>query len=216
MRRLAAVGLAAFLIPVAFAVPSVAQPDGIDESQLVPTLSQTFAPWTCVLKSSGPVCRGERHLLSDWAPEDIPCDVALYNRRTEDRWQTRYYDHDYLNYDRWFRTNDVDEYSTSPSGPGGVSIRTNVRWTETFAVPGDDSTLTYAASGTHWDVQGPTGASVYRVVGTMTSPYGGDTTFTGHVTQDGVTTRYADAAFDDIFDEDWFLATVCEVAKANA
>ncbi|WP_062385511.1 hypothetical protein [Demequina iriomotensis] len=215
MRVLATVGIAV-LIPLALASPSAAKPDEVDESTLVPALSGSFVPWACHLTSSGPVCKGERHLHGDWTLDDEPgCDVPVYNRRTEDRYQTRYYGLDNLEYHRRFRTNDVDEYSTSSTGPGGVSIRTNVRWTEEFTVPGDDSTLSYVADGVHWKIQGATGAPVYMVVGRMVTPYGGDTTFTGHVTQDGVTTRYVDAAFDDFFDEDWFFSTICELAIAE-
>ncbi|WP_156163592.1 hypothetical protein [Demequina subtropica] len=213
MHKTAAVGLAAALLSVALAGPAVARPDAVVESLLVPALSGSFAPWSCHVTPHGTVCAGERHLHYDWTLDDEPgCDVPVYNRRTEHRHQIRYYDQDNLNDFRRFRTHDIDEYALTDDGPATVSIRTDVRWTEEFAVPGDDATLSYVADGVHWKIQGANGAIVYMVVGRMVTPYGGDTTFTGHVTQDGVTTRYVDASFDDFFDEDWFFSTICEVA----
>jgi hypothetical protein len=62
------------------------------------TLDSSFAPpFTCKLKSTGPVCTGERHIDEDRAPLDFPCTVPVNGRRVEDRYTTRYRNHDYLN-----------------------------------------------------------------------------------------------------------------------
>jgi hypothetical protein len=213
--RPALAALAALLMPLSLAGTAAASPVDVDESRLVPSLSQSFAPWTCKMKITGPVCDGERHILSDWHPDGIPCDVPLYNRRTENRFSTRFYDQNYLNYDRKFRSNDIDEYSISPSGPGGVTIRSNVRFSEPFDVPGDDSTFDVISDGILWDIQGANGSPVWLVVGTLVEPHDGSATFTGHATKEGVTTRYVDAPLEDVLDEDWFFAQICETAKAN-
>ena len=105
----------------------------IDESRLVPALAPGWGEWRCHLRATGPVCSGERHQRLGWAAADLPCDVPLYSRYTSDRYQTRYYDHDYRNYFRKFRTTDLDEMSTSPEGPvtatirGQVAVRRDVR-----------------------------------------------------------------------------------------
>ena len=192
-----------------------AAPDEVDESRLVPALSPTFVPWTCKMKSTGPVCGGERHLFSDWAPADIPCDVPLWNSRVEHRYQTRYYDHDYLNYDRTFRTNDVDYFSTSPIGPATATIKANIRFVEPFAVRGDDQTVTVISHGTLWDIRSTQGAAVFRAVGTLVEPYDAPPTFSGHLTVEGVTTTYRNAPLDAIIDDASFFGWVCEAATAG-
>lgn len=80
--------------------------------------------------------------------------MPLDDRRTENRCSTRFYDHEYLNDDRKVRTDDVDEYSSSPSGPAALTIRTNARFAEPFDVPGDDSTVDVVTDGVIWDIQG--------------------------------------------------------------
>jgi hypothetical protein len=214
--RLTAAGLAlaAFAAPHPAAAAS-ASPDTVDRSRLVPALSPTFVPWTCKMKATGPVCDGERHLSSDWAPADIPCDVPLWNKRVEDRYQTRYYDHDYLNYNRKFRTNDVDYFSTTPSGPATATIKTNGRWVEPFAVRGNDQTITVISKGTLWDIRSAHGPAVFRAVGTLVEPYDAPPTFSGHVTVEGVTTTYLNAPLDAFLDDDRFLSWVCEAATAG-
>ncbi len=193
-----------------------AVPDEVDESRLRPALSPTFAPWDCTLKVTGPVCTGERHLTSDWAPSpDFACAVPVWGARTEDRYQTRFYDEAYLNYDRTFRTDDTDFLSTSPTGPATATIDAHVRFTEPFAVPGDDSTRTIISSGTLWDVRPVSGPPVFRAVGTLVEPYDGPATFTGHVTIDGVTTRYVDAPLESFFTFEAFTEWVCRAATGS-
>lgn len=217
MRRTPIVAtLVAVLAPVCLAGPTAASPIDVDESRLVPSLSQSFAPWHCMMKVTGPVCDGERHLLSDWQRvEDIACDVPLYNRRTENRYSTRFYDHEYLNYDRKVRTDDVDEYSSSPTGPAALTIRSNARFAEPFDVPGDDSTFDVITDGVIWDIQGANGRPIWLVVGTLVEPHDGPATFSGHATKDGITTRYVDAALDEVLDEDWFFGQICATATAQ-
>ncbi|WP_062201179.1 hypothetical protein [Demequina salsinemoris] len=214
MRRVPAIAAAAIVLTISLSGPSSARSGDVDESLLQPSLSPTFAPWTCTLKDSGPVCVGTRVVDTGWVlDEEIPCDVPLYNRHTEIRTQIRYYDDDYLNYDRRFRTRDLDQYGTSPDGPAGVSIRANLRFQEPFAVPGDDSTIDLLAQGVFWDMKDSDGHRLLMAVGSSFEPHDGDGTFTGHVTQDGVTARFVDAPLDDILDIDWFFATICEEAR---
>lgn len=182
----------------------------VDQSRLVPTtLDSSFAPFVCKDKQTGPVCSGERHLVEDWAPTDWPCGVPVFGARTEDRWTTRYYDTDYLNYDRWFRSHDIDYLSTAPDGPATATISANVRFREPFAVPGDDSTMTVITSGTIWDIRSVRGAPIFRAVGTLVEPPDAGATFTGHVTVDGVTTRYDDAPLESFFTDEAFVDWVC-------
>jgi hypothetical protein len=210
----ASIALLAYAAPPPTTAAS-APPDEVDQSRLVPTLSTTFVPWTCKMKITGPVCDGERHLFSDWAPADIPCDVPLWNSRVEDRYQTRYYDHDYLNYNRKFRTNDVDYFSTTPTGPATATIKTNGRFVEPFAVRGDDQTRTVISNGTLWDIRGAQGSAVFRAVGILVEPYDAPPRFSGHVTVEGVTTAYRNAPLDAFFDDARFFGWVCEAATAS-
>jgi len=210
---LAVLALVAAATPVARADP----PDEVDQSLLVPTtLDSAFAPFTCRLRPTGPVCTGERHLDTGWVPvPDFPCDETLHNRFVSDRWSTRYYDHDYLNYDRRVRLDDVDHFSTTPGGPATATITSHTRFFEPFAVPGDDTTRTIVTSGTIWDVRGVGGAPLLRTVGTLVEPPGEVGTFTGHVTRDGVTTRYEDAPLDEATPESELFAAVCRAATGG-
>ena len=198
------------------ATPATASADSppgpVDESRLVPSLSPTFTPWTCKAKQTGPVCTGERHRTSDWELTDFPCAEPVYNARDERRRQTRFYDWNYLNYYRSFESKDVDWFSTSPDGPATGSIGVTVRFTEHFAVPGDDSTLTIVSDGVLYDIRPALGAPLWRAVGTLVEPPGEVGTFTGHVTDHGVTTRYVDASFADVLTDETFVSAVCEAA----
>ena len=209
----AAVGLVAFVVPgSAVADP----PEEVDQSLLVPTtLDSSFAPFECKLKSTGPVCTGERHIREDWAPSDLPCDAPLFASRVADAYSTRYYDHDYLNYDRFVRNIDTDFLSTSPSGPATATITANVRFTEPFAVSGDDSTFTVITQGVPWDIRPVGGPAIFRAVGTLVEAPGEIGTFTGHVTVDGVTTTYDDAPLDVVLPEEAFFDYVCGAATGG-
>lgn len=182
----------------------------------MPALSPTFAPWDCKAKRTGPVCTGERHLRHDWAPvDDASCDVPIWGSRVEDRYQTRYYDHDYLNYYREFRTNDVDYFSTSPTGPATAQISSTVRFFETFDVRGDDQIMTIITKGATWDLRPAQGPALFRVVGTLVEPYNAAATFSGQVTINGKSTRYDDAPLEEFFSEEFFLATLCQAATSD-
>lgn len=208
-----AAGLACAVPAGAGAVP----PEEVDQSLLVPsTLTSSFAPFTCRVRPTGTVCTGERHLDTGWEPvPDFPCDQPLHNRYVSDRWSTRYYDHDHLNYDRRVRMHDVDHFSTTPGGPATATITSHVRFFEPFAVPGDESTRTIVTTGTIWEVRGAVGAPLLRVVGTLVEPPGGVATFTGHVTRDGVTTRYDDAPLDVASPEGELLDAACRAATGG-
>lgn len=200
-------------------VPTTAQADPrpeVDESLLVPsTLDSAFAPFTCRLRPTGPVCTGERHLDTGWLPVDLPCDVQLHNRYVSDRWSTRYYDHDYLNYDRRVRMHDVDYFSTTAGGPATATITSHVRFEEPFAVPGDDTTFTVITTGTILDIGPVGGPAALRVVGTLVEPPGETGTFTGHVTRGDRTTRHVEEPYDQVLPEEEFLATVCRATTGG-
>lgn len=217
MSRTPALVLAAALLAVLTPVSSAqATPGTVDESRLQPLLSPTFAPWDCKLKTTGPVCTGERHLAQDFGlTEDFGCSVPLWNARTEDRYQTRYYDQDYRNVDRSFRTKDTDFLSTSPSGQGAATIDTHVRFTTPFAVAGDDTTRTIISSGTVLEVRPVTGPALLRIVGTLVEPPDAPATFSGNITVDGVTTRYADVLYDSVFTFELFADAVCRAATGS-
>jgi hypothetical protein len=187
----------------------------VDENQLVPALSPTFAPWDCKAKLTGPVCTGERHLHDDWAPIADLCDVPIWGSRVEHRYQIRYYDHDNLNYYREFRTNDIDYLSTSPTGEAAASISTNVRFFETFDVRGDDQTLTITTNGVIWDLRPAQGPAIFRAVGTLVEPYNAAPTFSGHATINGDTTRYDDAPLESVITEEIFFAAACQAATSG-
>lgn len=219
-RRLPAVMLALVLPAVVLGGTSVADadpPDEVDQTQLVPTtLDSSFAPFTCRLRRTGPVCTGERHVHTDWGPFDFSCgDVPLHARTDSDRYTTRYYDNDFLNYDRHFRSQDTDYLSTSPSGPATGTITGNVRFDEPFAVPGDDRTFTVVTQGVPWDIRPVGGPAVFRAVGTLVEPPGEVGTFTGHTTADGVTTRYVDAPLDEVLPDDDFVEYVCRAVTGG-
>ena len=215
--RTGALILAVLLLTVlTLASGAQAAPNTVDESRLQPRLSPTFVPWDCKLKATGPVCKGERHLRIPWGPNDeFPCSVPLWGSRREDRYQIRYYNQDYLNVDRRFRTNDTDFLSTSPTGPATATIDTHARFTEPFAVPGDDASITVITTGTILDVRPATGPSLLRIVGTLVEPPDAPATFTGHATVDGVTTRYVDAPIDRFFTFEVFADAVCRAATGS-
>jgi hypothetical protein len=208
-----AAALAVLALAVATSPGVVAQADPpaeVDQALLVPTtLDSAFAPFTCRSTPTGPVCTGEWHLDTGWQPVDFPCDVPIHNRFVANRFQVRYYDHDFLNYDRHFRSRDIDYFSPDPDGPATGTIRTNVRFVEPFAVPGDDATRTIITSGTLYDIRGVRGPALFRMVGTLAEPPGEVGRFSGHVTRDGVTTTYGDAPIDVVLPEEDFLDYVC-------
>ena len=210
---LATLTLAAVLGPVgAQADP----PQEVDQSLLVPsTLTSAFAPFDCKLKNTRPVCTGERHISADWGPFDFPCDVPVYGRFESHRYSTRYYNHDYLNYDRRVRIDDIDYLSTSAEGPATASIRVHGVFEEPFAVPGDDTTFTVITRGTIWDIRPAGGRSLFRAVGTLVEPPGGPSSFTGHVTADGVTTTYDGVPHQEFLDDDAFVDYVCRAATGG-
>lgn len=187
----------------------------VDQSLLVPTtLDSVFAPYDCRTTPTGVVCSGEHHINDDWALTDLPCDVPLYGRYVQDRYQTRYYDENYLNYLRKFRTRQVDYFSTGPNGPSTATIATDVQYTVSFAVPGDDKTGTVTSTGVLWDVRGNQGPPAFRVVGTLVEPFDAPATFTGVVTVEDATTRYVDAPLDAFINEEAFFGAVCRLATA--
>jgi hypothetical protein len=204
-------GIATLVLAVGAMAPVHAgAPTEVDQSLLVPTtLDSSFAPFVCKDKRTGPVCTGERHLVDDWALADWPCDVPVYGARTEDRWTTRYYNQDYLNYDRSFRSHDVDYLSTAPDGPATATISANTRFREPFAIPGDDATFTVITSGTLWDIRSVGNEPTFRAVGTLVEPPDQGPTFTGHVTVDGVTTSYDDAPLEAFFTDEAFVGWTC-------
>jgi hypothetical protein len=215
--RVAVVAIVSVLAWMAGPTTASAQapPGPMDESRLVPTLSPTFTPWTCKAKQTGPVCTGERHLTFDWELTDFPCAVPVYNARDERRRQTRFYDWNYLNYDRSFQSNDVDWFSTSPQGPATGSISTTIRFQELYGVPGDDATRTITTDGVLYDIRSAHGASLWRAVGNLVEPPGEVGTFTGHVTDHGVSMRFVDAPFSEVLPDDTFVSVVCEAATGT-
>ena len=209
--------IATLILAAAVTAPVHAQPpDEVDQTLLVPTtLDSSFAPFICKAKRTGPVCKGERHLVTDWALTDWPCGPPVYGAYTEDRWTTRYYNTDYLNYDRLFRTHNVDYLSTSATGPATATIRTDARFREPFEVPGDDSTFTIITTGTIWDIRSVGSDPIFRVVGTLVEPPDAAPTFTGLVSVDGVTTSYEDAPLDSFLSDDAFVGYVCRAATGT-
>ncbi len=186
----------------------------VDQTLLVPTtLDSSFAPFDCRMAPTGPVCTGERHLEEDWVQvDDFGCELPLFDKFVVDRYQTRYYDHDNLNYFRQFRTHNVDYFALDPSGPPTASITTHARFTEDFAVRGDDRTMTITTSGVLWDVRPTNGAPVLRITGTLVEPYDGPATLTGHRVLNGDSTHYDDAPLDDVLPWETFASAVCQAA----
>ena len=127
---------------------------------------------------------------------------------TSDRYQTRYYDHDDRNYFRRFRTTDLDEMSTSPEGPVTATIRGQVRFVETFDVPGDDGTRTITSIGTLWEVRRVDGAPLLRVVGTSVEPYNRAATFSGWIITGSGTEHYQNVSLDVPIE--LFFVAVCD------
>ena len=213
VRRLVIIPAATVLLVAGASAAARAEPPPgrVDVSRLVPSLSASFAPWTCKAVQTGPVCNGERRIDTGWGPFDFSCgDTPVYARHEEVRRATRYYGWDYLNYDRRVRTNDIDYLGTSPGGPATATISTTVRFVEPFAVPGDDSTFTVITDGVIWDIRSAQGAALFRAVGTLVEPPGEVGTFTGHVTEHGITTRYTNAPLTEVLSKDAFVELVCE------
>lgn len=210
-RRGAMTVLALSLTLVVAPLPAVAEPPApVDESRLVPSLSDGFAPWTCRTKSDGPVCRGEYHWSRGWAPFDLSCgETQLWARGESARHQTRYYNTDYLDTFREFRTNDVDYLSTSPTGPVTATISTNVRFEETFAVPGDDQTRTITTQGLLWDIRSTQGPPVWRAVGTLVEAPDAVAAFSGQVISGAHSTRFENAPLPEVLSDDTFATAVC-------
>lgn len=196
---------------------SAAPPPGpVDESLLVPALNPDLAPWTCTAKQSGPVCTGELDAVNEWQPFDFACDVPVYARSTFQRRATRYYDWDHRNYDRFVHQNDVDELSTSPTGPATATVTARTRFREPFAVPGDVSTMTVITQGVPLDIRPVQGPPVLRLVGTLVEPSGEVGTFSGHVTERGVTTHYEGAPLPEVLSDESFVEAVCEAVGGTA
>ncbi len=191
-----AVGVALLCSIATGASSAMAGREEIDESRLVPALAPGWGEWRCNLRATGPVCSGERHQRFDWAESDLPCDVPLYSRFTSDRYQTRYYGHDYRNYFRKFRLSDLDEMSTSPRGRVTATIRARTRYFATFDVPGDDATTTITTIGTLWEVRRADGELLLRVVGTAVEPYNGPATFSGLIITGSGTEHYHNVSLD--------------------
>ena len=208
---------AVLILATTVAAPAQAKsPDEVDQTLLVPTtLDSSFAPFVCKAKRTGPVCKGERHIVADWAPADWPCGPPVYGAYREDRWTTRYYNTDYLNYDRQFRTHNVDYLSTSDAGPATATIQTDARFREPFEVPGDDSTFTIITTGTILDIRSVGRDPIFRAVGTLVEPPDAAPTFTGHVTVDGVSTSYNDAPLDSFLSDDALVRYLCRAVTVT-
>jgi len=145
-------------------------------------------------------------------PAGLPCAVPVWNKQVSDRTQTRYYDHDNLNYFRKFRSRDVDYLSTSTTGEHAGSVSTPGRFFETFGVRGDDKTITVTTEGVLWDVRMPHGRSLLHAVGTLVEPYNAPETFSGVVTLDGVSTLYQNVPLSTFITDDMFFALLCRSA----
>ena len=192
-------------------------PPAVDESRLMPTLSPTFTPWSCQTKQEGPVCKGERHTSTGWGTFDFGCGgTPLWSHTRSDRYQTRYYNEDYVIAYSEFRTNDSDYLSTSPTGPAMATISTNVRFSEPYAVPGDARTRTIITDGALWDIRSSQGAAVWRAVGTLIEPPDAVGTFSGHVTAAGKTTSFVDTPITEVLSDDTFVAVVCAAVTGGA
>ncbi len=144
--------------------------------------------------------------------DDFGCEVPLFDKFVDDRYSTRYYDRDNLNYFRKVRIDSADHLALGPSGPGTATISTQGRFTEAFAVPGDERTRTITTSGVLWDVRPTNGSPVLRITGTLVEPYDGPATLTGHRILNGVHTHYEDAPLDDVLPWETFAAAVCQAA----
>lgn len=199
------------------ASPAAEEPDGtaVNQAKLVPPLHERFEPWTCTQRRTGPVCTGELKEASAWEPASWPCAVPLWGRRTEHRHQRLLFDHDYRNYARRNRTHDVDAVSTSARGPAAATIRTRVRYSYDFDVPGDLDTVTQTSRGVLWDVRPRRGPSVFRAVGTLVEPDFEPASFSGRVTVDGRTTEYDDAPMTSFLTDELFAGWLCEAATGE-
>ena len=216
-RRLAASSVAALLVVLTTATAQADPPPGpVDESRLVPALSPSFAPWTCKAMQTGPVCDGERNVATEWGPFDFSCgDFAVYARTDSVRRQTRYYNWDYLDYENRFWIDDIDYLSTSLGGPATARITATMRAFLPVAVPGDGSTITVVTEGVPWDIRSAQGPSLWRAAGTLVEPPGEVGTFTGHVTDHGVTTAYENAPLTQVLPDEKFVNLVCEAVTGG-
>ena len=156
------------------------------------------------------MCTGEWDEVTGWQPFDFSCDVPVYGSSHIQRRSTRYYDWEHLNYERYVHQNDRDELSTSATGPATATITARTRFSESFAVPGDPSSITVITTGVPLDIRPVQGAPVLRLVGTIVEPPGEVGTFTGHVTFRGVTTHYDDAPLPEVVSDEGFVSAVCE------
>ena len=161
------------------------------------------------------MCTGEWDAVLEWQPFDFSCDVPVYASGHVQRRSTRYYDWSHLNYDRYVHQNDRDELGTSPTGPATATITAKSRFHEPFAVPGDPSTITVITEGVPLDIRPVQGAPVLRMVGTLVEPPGEVGTFTGQVTDHGVTTRYENAPMPEVISDEAFVSAVCEAVTGT-
>jgi hypothetical protein len=201
------VGVALLCLTGTGAASATSRPP-VDGSRLVPALAPGWGEWRCNLRATGPVCSGERHQRTGWAAADLPCDVPLYSRYTSDRYQTRYYDLDYRNYFRKFRTTELDEMSTSPEGAVTATIRARVRFFETFDVSGVDATRTITSTGTLWEVRRTDDTRLLSVVGTSVEPYNGPASFSGQIRTESGTEHFENVSLDVPIE--FFFVAVCD------
>jgi hypothetical protein len=184
----------------------------VDESALVPDLYPGY-DWACRTVDDAPVCKGELHHDPGWGTTDIPCDVPIHTSVVGDRWSTRYYGEDNRLTRKTGRVKETELFSTSPSGPAALEIGVHVHYQTSYDVPGDDSTGTQVTKGKQFDVRDADGRILFRTVGTLIEPYDGEPTFTGTVNREGTITRVVDAPLDEVLDEEWFFAQMCEVPQ---
>lgn len=213
-----AAGLIAVTTGLALGGPALADPAGgglgvqeIDQSQLVPSpLDSSYAPFTCRMAPTGPVCTGENEWEEDWVQvDDFGCQAPIFNQFVGQGHSTRYYNHDGMLYLRKHRAHQTDYNAPDASLVPTSTISTNVRWTAEFDTPGDDGTFTFVSMGTLWDIRPIGGQPILRITGTLVEPHDGPATFTGHRMLDGVSTHYADAPLEDVLPDDVFLSAVC-------
>jgi hypothetical protein len=184
------------------AAPTLAVDHGVDLSRLVPSLSPTFTDWSCVATGTGPVCRGERLTEVAWEPTDeIPCVRPVYHQLTDLRRQTRYYDENYLNFFRRFHLVQTEYWSLSPTGEDAVVISSNVTFTETYVVAGDDATRTIKSNGVLFQLKDTRGGVILQWSGAILEPPGGDLEVIG---------GNVNSAKSFLKDPEAFLAATCE------
>ena len=181
--------------------PGLAVGHEVDLSRLVPLLSPTFTDWSCVATGTGPVCRGERLIATAWEPTDeIPCARPVYHQLTDFRRQTRYYDENYLNFFRRFHLVQTEYWSLSPTGENAVVISSNVTFTETYVVAGDDATRTIKSNGVLFQLKDTRGGVILQWSGATLEPPGDLEVIGGN----------ANSAKSFLKDPEAFLAATCE------